>query len=117
MFKKAFLPDKGIIKTLNRDYPAYPVQLEEAFNLFTFSSSAAHQQMTELIHWPQFLEDMTPLQDGKERTLNTQDQVLLHHNNMEHDIYHRKSRDRRFNLCREEDKLLRGDIVLLDNHR
>lgn len=30
----------------------YPVQLEEAFHLFTFSSGAAHQQVTELVHRP-----------------------------------------------------------------
>lgn len=28
----------------------YPVQLEEAFDLLTFSSGAAHQQVAELIH-------------------------------------------------------------------
>lgn len=59
----------GIIKYEDSEYPAlYPVQLEEAFNVFTFSSGAAHQQVTELVYWPQFLEDMTPLQDRKELT-------------------------------------------------
>lgn len=56
---------------LDSEYRAlYPVQLEEAFNLFTFSSSAAHQQVTELVYWPQFLEDMTPLKDSRESTLS-----------------------------------------------
>lgn len=35
---------------LNEYYVSYPVQLEEALNIFTFSSSAAHQQMTELVY-------------------------------------------------------------------
>lgn len=42
----------------------YPVQLEEAFDFFTFTSSTAHQQVTELVYWAQFLKDMTTLQDS-----------------------------------------------------
>lgn len=85
------------------------MQFEEAFNLFTFSSSTAHQEVTKLVNWPQFLEDVTPLQPHRFNKLGHCYAKLF--------VYNMTSHNSSFNLCREEDKLLRKDVVLLNHHR
>lgn len=77
------------------------MQLEEALHLFAFSSSAAHQQVTELVYWPQFLEDMTPLQDSEESTLSMQiyNIVLSRYVKMEHCTAVLTFAERRTNFC------------------
>lgn len=48
----------------------YPVELEEAFDLFAFPSGAAHQEVTELVYWSQLLKNVTPLKEiNKEKIL------------------------------------------------
>lgn len=93
------------IKHHSNDNAWYPVQLEEAFNLLTFSSGAADQEVTKLVYWSQFLKDVTSLKDNQ--TSKTEFTPQQDYNMMSYD----------FNLCRQKDKLLWRDIVLLDNHR
>lgn len=50
---------------------AHPVQLEEPLDLLALSSSAAHQQVAQLIHRPQLVEDVTPLKTGNNRERGT----------------------------------------------
>ncbi len=110
--------DTGIMKySAVNFYAFYPVQLEEAFNLLAFPPSTAHQQVTELVYRTQFLENMTPLQDSKESTLSIQ-KIDIVPSNMSgrSTVCDMMNCDISFNLCREKDKLLRRDVVLLDHH-
>lgn len=83
------------------------MQLEEALNILTFSCSAADQEVAQLINRTQLLKDVASLKGRKslEETLK----LRLNFKVMKSDCI--------FNLCRKKDEFLRGNVVLLDDHR
>lgn len=81
------------------------MQLEEPLDLLALASSAAHQQVAQLIHRPQLVEDVTPLQTVKQTVREE-----------EHEGYHTDVINGKINhLSGQQNKFLWRDVVLLND--